>query len=289
MRQRQQQQQQPNTSSGPGGDVSSPNVPSNMSGPGPNMSGSSGNMSSNNGSNIAQSGNLPPHPAGMASMSQNQHISASGMGPSNVGISNPNAGNNIGPQRLPQNANTASSNLIQSQNMGLSMNIAQNIGPHMGGPQGPNMMGQSIPNNGSTIPNMGQGVGGGGGGGGMNSMVPNPNAMNPSGMGAIMPNNMGPAGSVNMRHEQAKFLQQQQMMRAQAMQQQQQQQQHMVGNRPPPPEYKASQAQMMQAQMMQQQSARFPNASAAAMRRISQQPIPPTSKCECSMFSRVQL
>lgn len=73
----------------------------------------------------------------------------------------------------------------------------------------------------------------------------------------------------------------QQMIRAQAIQQQ-----HMGtgpnvmgGNRPPPPEYKASQAQMMQAQMMHQgggAGGRFANA--AAMRRMAQQPIPPSGE-----------
>ncbi|XP_011184641.2 neurogenic protein mastermind isoform X2 [Zeugodacus cucurbitae] len=85
-----------------------------------------------------------------------------------------------------------------------------------------------------------------------------------------------PNGGPPMNISQAKFLQQQQMMRAQAIQQQ-----HMGGTRPPPPEYKASQAQLMQAQMMQQNvgsGARFPNAAAqaAAMRRMTQQPIPPS-------------
>lgn len=63
---------------------------------------------------------------------------------------------------------------------------------------------------------------------------------------------------------------------------QQQQQQHMAGSmggvRPPPPEYKAAaQAQMMHAGMGIGQQARFPNAG--TMRRVTQQPMPPSGKC----------
>lgn len=65
---------------------------------------------------------------------------------------------------------------------------------------------------------------------------------------------------------------------------QQQQQQHMAGGmgavvRPPPPEYKAAaQAQMMHASIGMGQQARFTNAG--PMRRVAQQPMPPSGKLE---------
>jgi len=60
-----------------------------------------------------------------------------------------------------------------------------------------------------------------------------------------------------------------------------QQQQHMAGGmgsgRPPPPEYKAAaQAQMMHASIGMSQQARFANAG--SMRRVTQQPMPPSGK-----------
>lgn len=49
----------------------------------------------------------------------------------------------------------------------------------------------------------------------------------------------------------------------------------MGGVRPPPPEYKAAaQAQMMHAGIGMGQQARFPNAG--PMRRVTQQPMPPS-------------
>lgn len=65
---------------------------------------------------------------------------------------------------------------------------------------------------------------------------------------------------------------------------QQQQQQHMAGGmgavvRPPPPEYKAAaQAQMMHASIGMGQQARFANAG--PMRRVTQQPMPPSGTFE---------
>ena len=61
----------------------------------------------------------------------------------------------------------------------------------------------------------------------------------------------------------------------------QQQQQHMAGGmgsvRPPPPEYKAAaQAQMMHASIGMGQQARFANTG--PMRRVTQQPMPPSGK-----------
>lgn len=61
------------------------------------------------------------------------------------------------------------------------------------------------------------------------------------------------------------------------------QQQHMAGGmgsvRPPPPEYKAAaQAQMMHASIGMGQQARFANAG--PMRRVTQQPMPPSGKFE---------
>lgn len=59
-----------------------------------------------------------------------------------------------------------------------------------------------------------------------------------------------------------------------------QHQQHLAGGmggvRPPPPEYKAAQAQMMHAGIGMGQQARFPNQG--SIRRVSQQPMPPSGK-----------
>ncbi|XP_076231464.1 neurogenic protein mastermind isoform X2 [Calliopsis andreniformis] len=77
------------------------------------------------------------------------------------------------------------------------------------------------------------------------------------------------------QHQHVKLLQQQQLMRAQVMQQQQHMAGGMGGVRPPPPEYKAAaQAQMMHAGIGMGQQARFP--SAGPMRRVTQQPMPPS-------------
>ncbi|XP_011343844.2 neurogenic protein mastermind isoform X3 [Ooceraea biroi] len=78
------------------------------------------------------------------------------------------------------------------------------------------------------------------------------------------------------QHQHAKLLQQQQLMRAQqVMQQQQHMASGMGGGRPPPPEYKAAaQAQMMHASIGMSQQARFANAG--PMRRVAQQPMPPS-------------
>lgn len=62
-----------------------------------------------------------------------------------------------------------------------------------------------------------------------------------------------------------------------------QQQQHMAGGmgsvRPPPPEYKAAaQAQMIHASIGMGQQARFANAG--PMRRVTQQPMPPSGKLQ---------
>lgn len=61
-----------------------------------------------------------------------------------------------------------------------------------------------------------------------------------------------------------------------------QQQQHMAGGmsvRPPPPEYKtAAQAQMMHASIGMGQQARFANTG--PMRRVTQQPMPPSGESE---------
>lgn len=246
--------------------------------------------------------------AGMVNMSQNQHIAASmGGGPPTGSIPTPNSsvgggvGNNGGNLNSnngssgsgPSGANSGgggppgggvggpgggnnSGGSMPGQSMPNQMGMGPNIGSHMG--QGPHILGMNSQAMGNGV----TGMGGGGinqpvGMGGMNPMGMNPMAssnMNASGMGSgnMMAGAMGPGGPMSMRHhEQAKYLQQQQMMRAQAMQQ------HMVGSRPPPPEYKASQAQIMQAQMMHQAGGRFPNAAAAAsMRRMAQQPIPPS-------------
>ncbi|XP_055706322.1 neurogenic protein mastermind isoform X2 [Phlebotomus papatasi] len=175
--------------------------------------------------------------AQMVSMSQSQHMSVSGM------VQGGAPGGGMGQQSA----------------MGPSGGAGQVNNPMS---MGPNMMNQGVP---------GQ-MGGMGmnpmtvSGGGPNGIVGGPNAMM-AGLGG------GPNGGpmAGMRHDPTKFMQQQQMMqRAQAMQ-------HMQGARPPPPEYKAAQAQMIQAQMMHQGApgGRFPN-SAAAMRRMSQQPIPPS-------------
>jgi hypothetical protein len=66
-----------------------------------------------------------------------------------------------------------------------------------------------------------------------------------------------------------------------------QQQQHMAGGmgsgRPPPPEYKAAaQAQMMHASIGMSQQARFANAG--SMRRVTQQPMPPSGKKYVVLF-----
>ncbi|EFN87132.1 hypothetical protein EAI_06811 [Harpegnathos saltator] len=89
------------------------------------------------------------------------------------------------------------------------------------------------------------------------------------------PQQVVPAGQVD-QHQHAKILQQQQLMRAQqAMQQQQHMTGGMGGVRPPPPEYKAAaQAQMMHASIGIGQQARFANAG--PMRRVTQQPMPPS-------------
>ncbi|XP_017885930.1 neurogenic protein mastermind isoform X2 [Ceratina calcarata] len=76
------------------------------------------------------------------------------------------------------------------------------------------------------------------------------------------------------QHQHAKIIQQQQLMRAQQAMQQQHMAGGMGGVRPPPPEYKAAQAQMMHAGIGMGQQARFPNAG--AMRRVTQQPMPPS-------------
>ncbi|XP_032678602.1 neurogenic protein mastermind-like isoform X3 [Odontomachus brunneus] len=88
-----------------------------------------------------------------------------------------------------------------------------------------------------------------------------------------------PTGQVD-QHQHAKILQQQQQLQQIRAQQvmQQQQQQHMAGMgavRPPPPEYKAAaQAQMMHASIGMGQQARFANTG--PMRRVTQQPMPPS-------------
>ncbi|XP_070155733.1 neurogenic protein mastermind isoform X3 [Polyergus mexicanus] len=106
--------------------------------------------------------------------------------------------------------------------------------------------------------------------------VPQPGAAGPGARGH--PQQVSPA-QVD-QHQHAKLLQQQQqLMRAQQVIQQQQQQ-HMAGGmgavvRPPPPEYKAAaQAQMMHASIGMGQQARFANAG--PMRRVTQQPMPPS-------------
>lgn len=68
-----------------------------------------------------------------------------------------------------------------------------------------------------------------------------------------------------------------------------QQQQHMAGGmgsvRPPPPEYKAAaQAQMMHASIGMGQQARFANAG--PMRRVTQQPMPPSGKSDENNLTR---
>jgi mastermind-like protein len=83
--------------------------------------------------------------------------------------------------------------------------------------------------------------------------------------------------------EQHKLIQQQQqMLRAQqqVLQQQQQQQSHMasMGPRPPPPEYKAN----PQLMLLGQQQQRF---AAANMRRVGQQPMPPSGIISCHNFT----
>lgn len=159
---------------------------------------------------------------------------------------NPGAGNNVGiggagagqPGVVPPGAN-----MMNPQGNGPSVNTANQLGGNinMAGPMGP---GNQIPPN--TAMNQNQ---------------------------SMMMQGGGPIGGMTAKY--------QQMIRAQAMQQQ-----HMGpgpngmgGSRPPPPEYKASQAQLMQAQMMHQgggAGGRFANA--AAMRRMAQQPIPPSGE-----------
>ncbi|KAK0183289.1 hypothetical protein PV327_001343 [Microctonus hyperodae] len=85
-----------------------------------------------------------------------------------------------------------------------------------------------------------------------------------------------PPNQVDQHQQHAKILQQQQMMRAQQVMQHQQ---HMTGGmggvRPPPPEYKAAaHAQMMHAGIGMGQQTRFP--SAGPIRRVTQQPMPPS-------------
>lgn len=108
--------------------------------------------------------------------------------------------------------------------------------------------------------------------------VPQPGAAGPGARGH--PQQVSPAQVDQHQHAKHQLLQQQQqLMRAQQVIQQQQQQ-HMAGGmgavvRPPPPEYKAAaQAQMMHASIGMGQQARFANAG--PMRRVTQQPMPPS-------------
>ncbi|CAD7088880.1 unnamed protein product [Hermetia illucens] len=213
---------------------------------GPNLGGQSGLNPNGPGSTNAmgQPTNVPPglNPQAMNQMSAGGNPQMVGQTSGMPGQGMPGGPGN--PMRMSQAA------------------LSQSMNQMSHGPESMMGMGGMNPGNMSGMPNQMSGMGG---------MVPN--AMGGNGMGS---NSMlmGAGGPMNMN--QAKFMQQQQMLRAQALQQQQQQ--HMGGSRPPPPEYKATQAQLMQAQMMHQSSGgRFPNAAqAAAMRRMSQQPIPPS-------------
>ncbi|XP_055694053.1 neurogenic protein mastermind isoform X2 [Lutzomyia longipalpis] len=193
--------------------------------------------------------NMPVHGNGsqaqMVSMSQSQHMSVSGM------VQGGAPGGTIGQQPGAMGPTNGAGQVSNAMTMG------------------PNMMNQGVPNQmgGMSMSPMNVSGAAGGAMSGPNGMVGTPNAAMMASMGGGP--NGGPMGGI--RHDPTKFMQQQQMMqRAQAMQ-------HMQGARPPPPEYKAAQAQMIQAQMMHQgtPTGRFPN-SAAAMRRMSQQPIPPS-------------
>jgi mastermind-like protein len=85
------------------------------------------------------------------------------------------------------------------------------------------------------------------------------------------------------QQHQVQQQQQQHQVQQQQQQHQVQQQQHMSAGmgggivRPPPPEYKAAQAQLMHAGIGMGQQSRFANA--ASMRRVTQQPMPPSGKC----------
>lgn len=203
-------------------------------------------------------------------------VHASGGNDANSGGNNVN----LSAQQTLGGAGTGPSGGGLIQPNGATMGLGPNMGPHN---NNSNLMGQmgsgghpSMGPNGGQINNMNAP---------MNSMINS----GPNGMG--MGNNMGPNIPM-MRQDQAKYMQQQQqqqMMRAQAM--------HMNSgkNRPPPPEYKQS-SQMMHhfprvgkpdpnaiyPDPMMQSNRGFPNANAAAaannMRRVSQQPIPPSGK-----------
>ncbi|XP_059608449.1 neurogenic protein mastermind isoform X2 [Phlebotomus argentipes] len=179
------------------------------------------------------------------------------------------AANGAGIQTMAGNNAVTNPNMSQAQMVSMSQSQHMSVSGMVQGSQQPGAGQMNNPM--GMAPNMmNQGQMGGMGMGNPNGMVGAPNMMANMGGGG---GGGGPSGGPmpGMRHDPTKFMQQQQMMqRAQAMQ-------HMQGARPPPPEYKAAQAQMIQAQMMHQggPGGRFPN-SAAAMRRMSQQPIPPS-------------
>ncbi|XP_049317274.1 neurogenic protein mastermind isoform X3 [Bactrocera dorsalis] len=203
---------------------------------------------------------------------------------------------NVGSPVVPNNNNNTNNgvpggvgNLMGQQSNSVSGNVhggpvpqSVTIGGGGGDTIGPSGM-NNISGMGGNVSIGGTNQMGGTNGSGLGGMMSNNslshiNAQNgPNTAAAAMMMGATPNSGPPMNINQAKFLQQQQMMRVQAIQQQ-----HMGGSRPPPPEYKASQAQLMQAQMMQQNvggvGGRFPNASAqaAAMRRMTQQPIPPS-------------
>uniref|UniRef100_A0A336LQF4 CSON000975 protein n=1 Tax=Culicoides sonorensis TaxID=179676 RepID=A0A336LQF4_CULSO len=255
-----------------------------------NNAGVNNGGNSHNNSNNSQQNHQNSNPNGgqsneTFSVSQSQSIN---FGSQSLRQQRPNQHNNT-QQQQQQQQQQGNNSVINQGNMSggnISTNEGMTVGGGLGSQMNPNVMsnGQNPGMTGMQNPTMGQMNGGMMGQNTSNMMGSQTNGMgmNNMCMGNMRPNagmmganntGMTPNGmqQSNMsQHEQMKFIQQQRLM-------QMQQRMMTANNRGPPPEYKAPvQGMMNQAQMMAQHQGggRFP--TAAAMRRMNQQPIPPS-------------
>ncbi|XP_063697315.1 neurogenic protein mastermind [Culicoides brevitarsis] len=260
----QQQQQQHNSGVNNGG-----NSHNNSSNSQQNHQNSNPNGAQNDSFSVSQSQSINFGGQSLRQQRPNQHNNSQQQ--SNNSVVTPMSGGNIA---TDNSANGLGGNGMNPTMGGMSAN---GMGSMNGAAQ---MSGGMMGNNPTGMQGMGPATNAGGAMNSMNNMCMGAgNGGNMRTNAAGMMNNgnvnqgMTNAGAPGMNHDQMKYMQQQRMMQVQM-----QQRMMAANNRGPPPEYKAPvQGMMNQAQMMAAQhqgGGRFP--TAAAMRRMSQQPIPPS-------------